>query len=63
MACLHLTDEIIWMIEKRKVPVSTFMDLSKAFDVIDHQTLLYIQTEILWKKRRGIENVEQLLTK
>ena len=40
MACLQLTDNIIWMMEENKVPVNVFMDLSKAFDTIDHQILL-----------------------
>ena len=40
-AILHLYDKIVNSLSKREHTVAIFMDLSKAFDTIDHQTLLY----------------------
>ena len=40
LAGLELNDIIVQNLERRKMPVSVFIDLSKAFDTIDHKILL-----------------------
>jgi hypothetical protein len=40
-AALELVDRILHEMDNNKLPVSIFMDLSKAFDTLDHKILLY----------------------
>ena len=39
-ATLELTDRIISAMDNNDVPIGIFLDLSKAFDTIDHNILL-----------------------
>ena len=39
-ANIELADRIISALDEKHLPVSIFMDLSKAFDTLDHETLL-----------------------
>ena len=41
LAALEITDQIMFELDKGNVPISIFMDLSKAFDTIDHDVLLF----------------------
>ena len=41
LASLEFTDKIILNLDEGKIPVSLYLDLSKAFDTIDHSILLY----------------------
>ena len=41
LASLELIDFIIEQIDDNKLPICTFIDLSKAFDTLDHDILLY----------------------
>ena len=40
LATLEFTDRIIQEMDAKKIPFSTFLDLSKAFDTLDHNVLL-----------------------
>ncbi len=40
-AALELVDKIILKMDKRETPTGIFVDLSKAFDTLDHEILLY----------------------
>ena len=39
-AAIELTDRIIDMMNNNEIPISIFMDLSKAFDTINHKILI-----------------------
>ena len=41
LAALELTDKIYTNLDDKKNPLAIFLDLSKAFDTIDHSILLY----------------------
>lgn len=51
-ALLHVTNTILWAMEKKKVAVVVAMDLSAAFDTVDHSILLD-----LLKNRYGLDGV------
>ena len=40
LAAIELTDKIFDNLDKKKIPLAVFIDLSKAFDTIDHNILL-----------------------
>lgn len=39
LAVLDLIENTIWAIEKNEIPISIFIDLTKAFDTIDHEIM------------------------
>ena len=40
LACAEMTDRIHKHLDESKIPISVFLDLSKAFDTLDHEILL-----------------------
>ena len=40
LATMEMTDRILLDIDNKKLPISVFLDLSKAFDTLDHDILL-----------------------
>ena len=36
LACLELTDKLYRIMDKSKIPIGIFLDLSKAFDTLNH---------------------------
>ena len=40
LAALEMTDRIIYDLDQKQLPISVFLDLSKAFDTLDHYVLL-----------------------
>ena len=41
LAALEIHDKIICPMDNIKTPISIFLDFSKAFDLLDHNILLY----------------------
>ena len=41
MAAVELIDIIVQKLDQGKLPLAIFLDLSKAFDTLDHDILLY----------------------
>ena len=56
LANIELTDRIISALDERKLPLTIFMDLSKAFDTLNHE-ILFKETSLLWNIRYCIKLV------
>ena len=41
LAALEIVDKILYQMDNSETPISIFLDLSKAFDLLDHNILLY----------------------
>ena len=51
-ALLKFLDDILKLLDQNKVAIATFMDISKVFDCVDHNILLFKQT--IWHPRNCI---------
>ena len=58
-AALELIDRIINKMDTNEIPLNIFLDLSKAFDTIDH-TILLKQIEILWTESSDFKFIRKL---
>ncbi len=47
LAALEIVDRIITEMDKNETPINRYLDLSKAFDTLDHN-ILYTKNGILW---------------
>ena len=59
MAMIDLVDKISSNIDHKNHNIGIFLDLSKAFDTIDHNILLK-KTSVLWYKRHSLRMVQKL---
>ena len=41
LACLEYIDKVLHDLDKKHMPISIFIDLSKAFDTLDHKIMLH----------------------
>jgi len=41
LAAIELVDRIVTQMDKNEIPINIYLDLSKAFDTLDHEILLY----------------------
>ena len=60
-AALELVDKIIAQMDNRKTPISIFLDLTKAFDTIDHNILLH-KLEYYGIKGQALDLLKSYLT-
>ena len=43
---LKLTNDILWVIERQEIMAVTHIDLSAAFDMVDHNILLHVLNKV-----------------
>ena len=55
LAALNLVDKLTYMMDKGKIPINIYLDLSKAFDTLNHNILLNKL------KHYGIKNIDNQL--
>ena len=50
LAIMKLTEKIKTAIENNEFTIGIFLDLSKAFDTVNHSLLIFAEIRILWHK-------------
>ena len=58
---MELIDRLITTMDNNAIPINTYLDLSKAFDRIDH--ILQKETKLLWYKQSGTRSLKNLFNK
>ncbi len=49
-AVMEIGDSIMTEMDKNETPINIYLDLSKAFDTLDHQILLNKNVALWWKR-------------
>jgi hypothetical protein len=65
LAALELVDRIGKEMDKAKSPISIFLDLSKAFDTLDHEILIKNYSIMAWMRSQyyGLNHISQIENK
>ena len=59
--CMYIVNDLLWAMEKQKVTAMTVLDLSAAFDMVDHDLLLEVLNRRFGVKGRALKWYEQYL--
>ena len=62
LASIELIDRITQDLDKGKIPISIFLDLTKAFDTHDH-VIFTSEIQSLWYKVSRVKTFSRLITK
>ena len=62
LAALEIVDKIIYQMDNSETPISIFLDLSKAFDLLDHNILLLYKLKYYGINSNSLQLLENYLT-